>query len=88
MGTELGEEGGTERYIAVLTALALADVDHHAGAVDVLRGEAAEFRAAHAGAVQRHEDGTVAEIGGAIDQAGDLLGAEDVRQGAGRFGQR
>jgi hypothetical protein len=33
--------------------------------------------AAHTGGVESHEDGAVAEVGGGVDEAGDLLGAEN-----------
>jgi len=87
VGAELSEESEAERYVAVLAALALADVDHHASAVDVLRLQAADLRAAHAGGVEGHEDGAVVEVGGMFDESRGLLGAEHGRQGAGSLGQ-
>jgi hypothetical protein len=51
-------------------------MDDHALLVDVLGAEAPPFAAAHAGGVERHEDGAVAEIGGCVGERGDFLGAE------------
>ena len=67
-GDELLKESGAERDVAILATLALTDMDHHAGPVDVLDLETAEFGAAQTSGVEGHEDGAVAEVGGAVDE--------------------
>jgi hypothetical protein len=57
-----------QRYIAVTAALALADVHHHALAIDVSGFQVAQLGAAHARGVQRHEDGLVKQVAGGGDQ--------------------
>jgi hypothetical protein len=54
----------------------MRDANDHALFVDVLGTELAEFGAAHAGVIQSHQDSAVAEIGGGVDEAPDLVGAE------------
>ena len=51
-------------------------MDDDAFLVDVLRPEMAQFGASHAGGVERHEDGAVAQIGGGLDEAGHFVGAQ------------
>src|SRR5260370_42233604 len=46
------EQGWTERYLAISTAFALGNANHHALAVDVADFEPAEFRARHGGGIQ------------------------------------
>lgn len=67
---------GTEGNFAGLAAFAMRDANDHALFVDVLGAELAQFGAAHAGVVQSHQDGAVAEIGSGGDEAPDLVGAE------------
>jgi hypothetical protein len=81
------EQRGAQRDVAILAALAVADVDHHAGAVDVLNLKVAEFRSAHTGGVEGHEDGPVAEVDGAVDESRGFLGAEYGGKFARRLGR-
>src|SRR5215469_5929213 len=67
---------GTERNFAGLAAFSMRDANDHALFVDVLGTELAEFGAAHAGVIQSHQDGAVAEIGGGVDETPDLIGAQ------------
>ena len=54
-------------------AFALADMDHHAFAVDILDLEAAHLRPAHARRVERHQHGAMEQIAGGIDEPDRLL---------------
>jgi hypothetical protein len=64
-----------QRHIAITIAFAVADVDHHAFAVDIGDLQAAQFRATHASGVQRHEHSAVEQVTGCIDQPGYLIRA-------------
>ena len=77
VGPKLIVELRAEGNLAVLAALALADVDHHPFLVDVLGPQMAQLGAAHAGGIQSHQDGAVAEVGGGGDQPRHFPGAED-----------
>ena len=79
---------GTEGNFAGLVALAMRDANDHAFFVDVLGTELAEFGAAHAGVIQSHQDGAVAEIGGGIDEAPDLISAEHDGDPATRYSRQ
>ena len=50
-GAQLHQQRLAEWDIAIFASLALPDVDHHAGGVDVLNLQAADFGAAHSGGV-------------------------------------
>ena len=75
-----GEERGTEGDLAIATALALLDPEHHALAIDVADFQLARFAAAQAGAVEGQQQRAVIEILRARDQALDLVGTEHDRQ--------
>ncbi len=77
-----------QRHIAVVAALALTDVHHHALAIDVSGFQAAQLGAAHASGVQRHEHGLVKQVAGRADQQRYLIRAEDLRQLAMPLGHR
>jgi len=66
-----------EGDLARLVTFAVRDAEHLSLLIDVLGAHAAQLGAAHTCGVERHQDGAVAEVGGGIDKAGDLLGAED-----------
>ena len=74
------EERGTERDLAIATALALFDAEHHPLAIDVAHFQLAGFAAAEPGTVQRQQERAVIEILGAGNQALDFVGAEHDRQ--------
>ena len=76
VSTQLLEQLETERNFTGLVAFAMRDANRHALFVDVLGAELAEFGAAHAGVIQSHQDGAVAEIGGGVDEAPDLVSAK------------
>ena len=78
------EQGAAaDRHDAVLVALALADVQGLALAVEVVDFESGEFAAAQPGAVEEFEHGAVAppqriaDVGD-VDDGGDLLDAEGL----------
>ena len=71
------QEPGREHDLAVLAALALADADDHAAAVDVLDAQADDLGDPQPGGVGGHEDGAVLEVGDDGEELGDLVGAED-----------
>src|SRR5215470_1635571 len=73
---KLVEQLRTERNLPILAAFALADADHHAFLVDVLGTQTAQLGAAHARGVQGHEDGAVAQVAGAVDEACHFLSAQ------------
>ena len=57
-----GEERRTEGDVAIPSAFALLDAEHHALAIDVADFELARFAAAQAGAVERQQQRAVIEI--------------------------
>ena len=75
-----GEQLLAEHDVAVLAALAAADVHQHAPAVDVAELESNQLRSAHSGGVERHQQHPMEQAVGGIDQSGDLLLAQDARQ--------
>ena len=69
-----------ERHIAVPRALALADVDHHALAVDVFDLDPRRFGPADSGGIEQHQDHAVQAVGRGIDQPHDFILAKHGRQ--------
>ena len=74
---EQGQQPGREHDVAVLAALALADAEDHALAVDVVDAQGDDLGDPQAGGVGGHEDGAVLEAGDGREEPGDLGGAED-----------
>ena len=70
-------QGRRKWNVAGDAALAAADVQEHAGRVDVADLESAQFVAAQGGGVEGGENGPVLQVVGAIEDAGDLLGGHD-----------
>jgi len=66
--------------IAVLSPLALLDADDHAGTVEVADFQSDQFGDAQPGGIAKAEHDLELEAGGMVEQAGDLLGAQDDRQ--------
>ena len=79
---ERGEERGTERHIAITTAFALLDTEHHPRTIDVTDFETTHFAAAQAGAGEREPQRAVIESLRPADQALHFLRTEDDRQAA------
>jgi hypothetical protein len=63
--------------LAIASAFALLDAEHHALAIDVADFELARFAAAQAGPVERQQQRAVIEILRPGDQPLDFVGAED-----------
>ena len=74
---EQGQQPRREHDVAVPAALALADAEDHALAVDVLDAEGDDLGDPQAGGVGGHEDGAVLEADDGGEEAGRLLEAED-----------
>ena len=74
------EQVRTEHDIAILSALAAANVDHHAWGVDIDGLEMGQFGATDASSVQRDEDRPVKRRVRRVDQARHLILAQDDGQ--------
>ena len=72
------QRGRGERDEAVLAALAVADVDHHAGGVDVADPEVEALAEAEAQRVDGLEVGAIVRSADGGDEAADLVDGEDV----------
>src|SRR5262249_40526310 len=68
-----------ERHVAVFTALALTDTDHHTLLVDVLGPEVTQLGAADPGRVEGHQNRLMPKVGGGFDEPGDFAPAEHSR---------
>src|SRR5580658_1534501 len=77
---QLLEQLRRKRYIPVARTLALANVDHHPLAVDVLYLDPCCFGSAYSGRIEQHKDHAVQAVGCGFDQPHDLLLAEHDRQ--------
>ena len=77
VAAEEGQEARREHDLAILAALALADADDHAAAVDVLDAQRGDLGEPQAGGVGGHEDGAVLEVADGGEELGDLVEAED-----------
>ena len=85
VGAEDLQQPRGEHDVAILPALALADADDHALAVDVGGLQLGDFGDAQAGGIGGHEDGAVLDIWDGRKEASDLVRAEDDGEGAGLF---
>src|ERR1700687_5975715 len=59
MSAQFLEQDGAEHNVAVLPAFAVLNVHDHASAVDIADLQARELGAAHAGAVEGHQNGAI-----------------------------
>ena len=75
----------TERHFAITAAFTLSNASHHALAIDVGDFKTAQCGPSHGGRVQGHEQSTVKEIAGGVDQPAPFPGAEYDRQSPGRL---
>jgi len=78
--TQFFEQLRRERHIPVSGALALADVDDHALAVDVFDLDARRFGPAYSGHIEQRQNHAVQAVGCGIDQPHDFILAEHGRQ--------
>ena len=69
-----------EHRVTILAALAVLDAQHHALAVDVRDLQRDDLGDAQAGAIGDAERGLVLDAGRRLQEARDLLGAQDDRQ--------
>src|ERR1700733_7653974 len=76
------QQGGAERKIATGSALAALYTDHHAPAVDIAHLEHRYLRPPHPRAVECHQQGTLLEVAGSIDEPCDLFQTQHRRQSA------
>ena len=83
---EQGQQPRREHHVAVPAALALADAEDHALAVDVLDAQGDDLGDPQAGGVGGHEDGAVLEADDGGEEAGHLLEAEDDGEPLGLLG--
>ena len=77
MLTQHLEQFRTKQHIPVLASLAALDVNHHALAVDVADFQVRQFRAPHAGGVERHQQSAMARRACRVDQSRDFFLAEN-----------
>ena len=63
VGAQRFQQRWAKGHIAVAPALALADMDHHALAVDIAGLELAQLRAAYAGRIERHQHRAMHPVG-------------------------
>src|ERR1039458_10383684 len=80
MGAQFVEQMGTEHDVAILAALPFLDMESHARRVDIGEFQGRALGAAHAGAIERHENGAVERYRRGVDQARDLFRTPDDRQ--------
>ena len=86
--TPVVEQPLGERHVAVLAALALADVDGHAVGVEVRHLEPDDLADAEAPRVGGRQQEAMPGVGAGAQQAPDLRAAEDVGQLLGLLGRR
>ncbi len=77
---EFVEQHGTEHHVAVLPAFATLNVHHHASAVDIADLEASELGAAHADAVEGHQNGAIEGSRSGVDELRYLFLTENGGQ--------
>ena len=67
MSTPFPAQDGAEHDVAVLFAFATLNVHDHASAIDIAHLQARELGAAHAGAVEGHQNGAIEGSGRRLD---------------------
>ena len=80
MSAQFFEQDGAEHHVAVLVTLAVLNVHDHASAIDVADLQARELGAAHAGAVEGHQNGAIEGSRRSIDELGYFFLAENGGQ--------
>jgi hypothetical protein len=73
IGAKNAEQLLGQHDIAILPALAAADVDHHPGAVDILDRERRRFRHAQPGGVDRHKRGSELKVAHGLQETLDFI---------------
>ena len=77
-----------EHHVTILSALAVADADHHAAAVDVGNPKLGDFGNAQAGGIGGHKDGAMLDISDGCKEASHFVRTEDDRKSARLFDRR
>jgi hypothetical protein len=72
--------------VPVCMSFGLADVDHHTGTIDVLKGKPARFRYAKPDSINGHQESPILKRDHGIQQSFDLLQAQDSGKMRGLFG--
>src|SRR5579859_6536627 len=88
MSAQFLEQDGAEHDVAVLFAFAGLNVHDHASAIDIVDLQACEFGAAHAGAVESHQNGAIEGSRRSLDELCDFFLAENGRQAIALLGIR
>ena len=69
----------TQIDIAVAFSFALTDVDDHPLLIDIAHFQVAQLGFPHTGRVERHQNGTMHQVAGRVDELGHLLLAQHDR---------
>src|SRR5215471_15911354 len=85
VGTQDRQQFRRQRDIAILLALALTNVNHHALAINVGHPQSAQFLPTQSSPVQRYENHTVVRSAGGFDESSDFLLTQNYRQSFGTF---
>ena len=85
MSAQFPEQDGAEHDVAVLVTLAVLNVHHHTSAIDVADLQARELGAAHAGAVEGHQNGAIKGSRCGIDELGYFFLTENGGQAIAPF---
>src|SRR5437660_12923527 len=80
MSAQFFEQDGAEHHVAVLVTLTVLNVHDHASAIDVADLQERELGAAHAGAVEGHQNGAIEGSRRSLDELGYFFLAEDSGQ--------
>ena len=77
---EQSQQPRREHDVAILGPLGLTDANDHALAIDVVDAQGQDLGDSKAGGVGGHEDGPMAKAGDRLEEASDLLEAQDDRE--------
>src|SRR5437763_9557055 len=80
MSAQFLEQDGAKHDIAVLVTLAVLNVHDHTSAIDIADLQARELGAAHAGAVEGHQNGAIEGSRRSIDEPGYFFLTENAGQ--------
>ena len=80
------KQDGAEHHIAVFPALAAADMDDHARAVDIADLQSCHLGATRPGGVESHQQNLIEGVAGRVNQPGDFFLTEHQGQATHLFG--
>jgi hypothetical protein len=86
--TQSFQQCRAEWNVSAVSTLAVFHVDHHSLAVYMADFELFNFSSPHPGAIKNHQQSTLDEIAGGIDEPGGFLLAQDRWKGSAVFGIR